>query len=87
MIDSSQATVAVVSNNETWPPLASQGRESANAGSRLFNLSLNHQAEVCMPTTKFEYVISGVDLNDEQKAIVSNAIASAVSHALLGAAP
>ncbi|CAH0351738.1 hypothetical protein [Aquabacterium sp. CECT 9606] len=37
-----------------------------------------------MSTSKFEYVVSGVDLNDEQKAMVSNAIAAAVSHALLG---
>lgn len=39
-----------------------------------------------MSTSKFEYVVSGVDLNDEQKATVSNAIAAAVSHALLGSA-
>jgi hypothetical protein len=39
-----------------------------------------------MSTSKFEYVVSGVDLTDEQKAAVSNAIAAAVSHALLGAA-
>lgn len=39
-----------------------------------------------MSTSKFEYVVSGVDLNEEQKETVSNAIATAVSHALLGAA-
>lgn len=37
-----------------------------------------------MPSHKFEYVISGVELNDEQKTAISAAIATAVSKVLIG---
>ncbi|MDD5366639.1 MAG: hypothetical protein PHR30_14975 [Gallionellaceae bacterium] len=37
-----------------------------------------------MPSHKFEYVISGVELGDEQKAAISAAIATAVSETLVG---
>ena len=37
-----------------------------------------------MPTTTFEYSISGVELNEAQKSAINAAIASAVTHTLLG---
>lgn len=37
-----------------------------------------------MQNHKFEYVISGIELNDEQKTAISAAIATAVSEALIG---
>jgi hypothetical protein len=40
-----------------------------------------------MADSKFVYTVSGVDLNEEQKAAISREIGAAVARALVGAAP